>query len=331
MKIIYKIIHKLSKKITIMLIPHGKTNPLKINVSFVFICIFVISWTALTAWSGYLVTRHFDYVKTKVDNKIMHVRLLLFANQLEKSKNIFEKIQGNDEKIRLLLAMGTKKSILEEGLGQNFGKGGPTLTQSNAFAAILSGSLNKVKYSEISHETDALCEQYKFMCRSYEEIISHIHKQKLLFVTTPSGWPCRGHISSGYGFRVHPIFRRKEFHSGIDIANTSNTSILSTAAGEVVFSGLMSGYGNVIVISHGQDYRTIYAHLSKRLVNKGTYVSRGNIIAKMGSTGISTGPHLHYEVHFRKNIVNPKLYLTNYSFAHFEKERYVQKKIKKSV
>jgi murein DD-endopeptidase MepM/ murein hydrolase activator NlpD len=326
MKIIYKIIHKLNKRITIMLIPHGKTNPLKINVSFVCVCVFMISWTALTVWSGYLTTRHFDYVKTKIDNKIMHVRLLLFANQIEKTKSMFEKIQGNDEKIRLLLAMGTKKSILAEGLGQNFGKGGPTLSQTNAFVAILSSSLNKISYSEISRETDSLYEQYKFMCRSYEEIMSYIHKQKLLFAATPSGWPCRGRISSVYGFRRHPMFHSKEFHSGIDIANVPNTSISSTAAGKVVFSGYRSGYGNVIAISHGQGYGTVYAHLSKRLVNVGAYVSRGNIIAKMGSTGTSTGPHLHYEVHFKENSVNPKPYLTNYSSAQPEKERYVQKK-----
>jgi murein DD-endopeptidase MepM/ murein hydrolase activator NlpD len=332
--VIYKVIHglnnKLNKRITVMLIPHGKTNPLKINVSILFMCGFIISWTALTVWSGYLVTKHLDYIKTKIDNKIMHARLLLFANQIEKVKNMFEKAQGNDEKIRLLLAMGTKKSILEEGLvGQNFGKGGPTLSQISTFAAILSSSSNNLNYSEISHEAYTLYEQYKFMCRSYEEIISYIRKQKLLLVATPSGWPCKGHISSVYGFRVHPIFRSKEFHPGLDIANKLNTSISSTAAGSVVFSGYQPGYGNVIAIDHGQGYRTVYAHLSKRLVNVGTHVSRGNIIAKMGNTGASTGSHLHYEVHFKENRVNPKPYLANYPSVQSEKERYVQKKIKK--
>jgi murein DD-endopeptidase MepM/ murein hydrolase activator NlpD len=312
-----------------MLIPHDKANTLKINISFLFMSVFVISWTALTIWSGYLASRHFDYVKTKVDNKIMQVRLLLFANQLEKAKNMFEKVQENDENIRLFLAMDTKKSIMEEGLGQSFGKGGPTPIQANAFAAILSGSLNKINYSEILYKTDALYEQYKFMCRSYKEIISHIREQKQLFMTTPSGWPCRGHISSVYGFRLHPILHSREFHSGIDIANVLNTSISSTAGGEVAFSGYQPGYGNVIVINHGQRYRTIYAHLSQRLVNTGDYISKGSVIAKMGSTGTSTGSHLHYEIRLKENPVNPRQYLTNHSFAQSEKERYVQKKIKK--
>jgi hypothetical protein len=313
MKKVYKIVRKLNKKITVMLIPYGKTAPLKINVSFLFMCGFMVSWAALTVWPGYLTTRQLDYVKTKIDNKIMHARLLLFENQIEKVKNMFKKVQGNDEKIRLLLAMGTKKSILEA--EQNFGSGGPTLSQISTFAAILSSSSNIPDYSGISHETGTLYEQYRIICRSYEEIMSCIRKQKLLLVATPSGWPCRGHISSVYGFRLHPIFRGKEFHSGIDIANTLNTSISSTADGKVVFSGYRSGYGNVIAINHGQDYRTVYAHLSKRLVNVGAHVSRGNIIAKMGNTGASTGSHLHYEVHFRENTVNPEPYLENYYSA----------------
>jgi murein DD-endopeptidase MepM/ murein hydrolase activator NlpD len=327
---IYKIAHKLNKRITIMFIPQDKANPLRINISLLFMCVFVILWTTLTLWSGYLASRHFDYVKTKIDNKVMQVRLLLFAGQLEKAKNMFEKVQENDENIRLFLAMDTKKSIMEEGLGQNFGKGGPTLIQANAFAAILSGNLNKINYSEISHGRETLYERYKFMCRSYKEIASHIRKQKQFFMTTPSGWPCRGRISSAYGFRLHPILHSKEFHSGLDIANVFNTSISSTAAGKVVFSGCLPGYGNAIVINHGQEYRTVYAHLSQRIVNVDDYTSKGSVIAKMGSTGNSTGPHLHYEVLFKEKPVNPGLYLANYSFAKSAKKRYyVQKKLKK--
>ncbi len=332
MKIIYKILHKLNKRITIMLIPPGKTNSLKINISLLFMCIFMILWTALTLWSGYLASRHFDYVKTKIDNKVMHVRLLLFANQLEKAKNMFEKVQENDRNIRLLLAMDTKKSIVEEGLGQVFGEGGPTLAQTNALAAILSGGLNKISYYEILYKTDTLYEQYKFMCRSQKKIISYIRKQKLLSMTTPSGWPCRGHISSVYGFSLRrQIFHKNKFHFGIDIANKLNTPISSTADGEVAVSDYWPGYGNIIAINHGQDYKTVYAHLSPRLVKVGAYISRGSVIAKMGSTGNSTGPHLHYEVYFKGNPVNPMPYLIDHSFAQHEKEWLHSKKVTQSA
>jgi murein DD-endopeptidase MepM/ murein hydrolase activator NlpD len=128
----------------------------------------------------------------------------------------------------------------------------------------------------------------------------------------PCGWPCDGRISSVYGFRTHPIFRDKDFHAGIDIANALHTPVYATANGKVVFSGWLSGYGNVIVIDHGYNYRTAYGHLSKKLVNVGMHIYRGQLIAKMGNTGTSTGSHIHYEIHFKGKAVNPKPYLTDY-------------------
>jgi murein DD-endopeptidase MepM/ murein hydrolase activator NlpD len=319
MKNIHKVKDELKRRITILFIPHGKKSPFKISVSILFLCSFVISWTVMTTWSGYLASKHFDYIKTKVDNKIMHVRLLFFANRLEKTKHMLEKIQVNDEKIRLLLALDTKKSIIEEGLGQNLGEGGPDPIQTNTLAAILSGNLNTINYAKLSQQTDNLYEQCKFMHQSYDEIISHIYKQKSLFMATPYGPPCDGHISSYYGFRSHPILHSRDFHTGLDIANTIDTPIRCTANGKVVFSGWQSGYGNVIVIDHGHDYKTAYGHLSKKLVDVGTYVFRGQIIAKMGNTGTSTGSHVHYEVHFKGKPINPRPYLADYSFAQSER------------
>ncbi|MDR3256122.1 MAG: M23 family metallopeptidase [Endomicrobium sp.] len=329
MRIIHKIKGELEKRVTIMFIPHDRRVPFKISFSLSFICTFIILWIILTVCACYTTIKYSDYIITKADNKIMRVRLLLFAAQIEKTKNILKKVQINDEKIRSLLALDTKKSIIEEGLGQNLGEGGPTSVQANTFAIILSGNLNKINYSAISQKNNTLYEQYKFLYQSYSEIMSHIDKQKLLFMAIPRGWPCNGYVSSVYGFRAHPIFLSRDFHSGLDIANKFNTSISSTADGKVIFSGWQSGYGNVIVIDHDYDYRTVYGHLNKRLVNKGVYVSRGQIIAKMGSTGTSTSSHLHYEVHFKGKSINPKPYLTDYFFTQSEGKHYDKKKFKK--
>jgi murein DD-endopeptidase MepM/ murein hydrolase activator NlpD len=140
-------------------------------------------------------------------------------------------------------------------------------------------------------------------------------------MATPCGWPCEGYISSGYGFRRHPIFRIRDFHSGLDIANVLYTPIYTTADGKVVFSGWQSGYGNVIVIDHGHNYRTVYGHLAKKFVKKDDLVSRGQIIAKMGNTGTSTGSHVHYEVHLKGRTVNPKPYLTDLFFTQPERNK----------
>lgn len=117
-------------------------------------------------------------------------------------------------------------------------------------------------------------------------------------------------ISSDYGIRKHPIFKKWIFHNGIDIIAKYNTDILSSCKGEVIEVKKSNlGYGNRIVIKHPLGYETLYAHLNKIIVNKGDKVESGQKIGTMGSTGLSTGTHLHYEI-IRDNIsINPKFYL----------------------
>jgi len=118
-------------------------------------------------------------------------------------------------------------------------------------------------------------------------------------------WPVTGRISSGYGWRTHPIFRTREFHTGIDIAAPWGTPIEAAAAGVVIFTGWMRGYGMLVILDHGDGVSTTYSHLSSYSVRVGERVSRGEVIAKIGSTGWSTGPHLFFEVRENGQPVNP--------------------------
>jgi len=120
-------------------------------------------------------------------------------------------------------------------------------------------------------------------------------------------WPVRGRITSPYGMRV--INGRKDFHAGIDIGGPTGTNIVAAESGRVSYAGYMRGYGNVIILSHDGGYSTVYGHNSVNLVRKGQYVKRGSIIAKLGSTGNATGPHLHFEIRVSGKPVNPLSYL----------------------
>ena len=125
-------------------------------------------------------------------------------------------------------------------------------------------------------------------------------------VTTPTGWPTDGFISSGYGLR----WNGAEFHQGIDIAAEMGTPIVATADGVVTIAGWNAGgYGNMVDIDHGSGVSTRYGHASAVVVTPGQRVRRGQIIAYVGSTGHSTGPHLHYEVRLSGQPVNPTSYL----------------------
>ena len=122
-------------------------------------------------------------------------------------------------------------------------------------------------------------------------------------------WPVRGTVSSGYGYRNHPILKRQILHSGIDIAAPNGTAVKAPAAGEVIYDGWLRGYGRVVVLDHGRGYSTLYAHLSASLVKEGQVVKSGATIAKVGKTGNTTGYHLHFEVRVFGTPENPIKFL----------------------
>ena len=122
-------------------------------------------------------------------------------------------------------------------------------------------------------------------------------------------WPVRGKISSYYGERLHPILKRKILHSGIDIAAPLGTPVKAPAAGKVIYDGWLRGYGRVVVLDHGRGYSTLYAHLSASLVKENQVVKAGAQIARVGKTGNTTGPHLHFEVRVYGTPDNPIKFL----------------------
>jgi len=122
-------------------------------------------------------------------------------------------------------------------------------------------------------------------------------------------WPVSGPVTSSFGWRIHPILGYRKFHTGIDIGAGYGAPIHAADSGTVIYATWMSGYGNVIIIDHGRGISTLYAHQSSLAVGNGARVSRGQTIGYVGSTGFSTGPHLHFEVRLNGNPVDPMAYL----------------------
>lgn len=128
-------------------------------------------------------------------------------------------------------------------------------------------------------------------------------------------WPTNAkRITSHYGWRIHPIYRDRRFHHGIDIAAGMNTPVYASAAGEVVFASYHRTYGNLVILCHSaeeglEEITTYYAHLNSISVSKGETVKQGELIGRIGSTGLSTGPHLHFETRYQNKSFNPLLIL----------------------
>ena len=163
----------------------------------------------------------------------------------------------------------------------------------------------KTSYIELSRQ---LISQRQLIDSS----MTSVKKQVAYLNAKPSIRPVNSRITANYGTRKNPFTNRgSEFHPGIDFAGDTGNPIKATGDGVVIFAGWQSGYGNVVIISHGYGITTLYGHNSKLLVEKGDKIKRAQIISKMGSTGRSTGSHLHYEVRVNGKLVNPAAYLNN--------------------
>lgn len=124
-------------------------------------------------------------------------------------------------------------------------------------------------------------------------------------------WPVQGVISSEYGWRIHPIKKERLFHTGIDIAIPYGTPVYAAEAGIVQYSGWTDGYGNLIILRHRDDSLTYYAHNLQLMVEKGQTIKQGKVVALSGNSGVSTGPHLHFEIRVNGKHTNPLRYLNS--------------------
>ncbi|PIE53790.1 MAG: peptidase M23 [Dethiosulfovibrio peptidovorans] len=122
-------------------------------------------------------------------------------------------------------------------------------------------------------------------------------------------WPLRGKITSRFGYRVHPKFKTKTMHTGIDVSAPRGTAVHAAATGDVLYAGWLRGYGQIVILDHGGGFSTVYAHLSRILVSEGQRISEGKVVGNVGDTGVTTGPHLHFEVRVNGNAKNPLKYL----------------------
>lgn len=145
--------------------------------------------------------------------------------------------------------------------------------------------------------------------KSFDTLLKSLKSKRNLLASTPSLSPAKGWISSRFGYRVSPFTGRREFHRGLDIAAREGTPIIAPANGVVTFAGKKGLMGKMMSIDHGYGMLTRYGHLKKMLKKKGERIKRGDVVALMGNTGRSTGPHVHYEVRLNGVPVNPMKYI----------------------
>lgn len=175
---------------------------------------------------------------------------------------------------------------------------------------------------DLQRKIDVLEKELYVQARSYDEVFELAKTQEIKMENIPAIQPVLNknlkHMASGFGWRVDPVYHIRRFHEGMDFTAPTGTDIYATGNGTVTYAGWRQGYGETVEIDHGFNYATRYAHCSKLLVRVGQKVKRGDVIALVGNTGKSTGPHVHYEVHFYGRPIDPR----NFYFYDLSPEEY---------
>lgn len=283
---------------TVFILPHAHARFRKLHLSRNFVLALVVL-LGLTFVAGVLSphllfkVRSQSEAMTRLENE--RRELLEEKERFEASLSELSERIGSAESraLRMASALGVEgMPNLEPAAG-----GAP----GESFGDGVQGLLNE-ELDALSVRTESLEQSMAALSESWEE-------RERLLASTPSVMPVRGWFSDGYGWRKDPITSKRTFHKGLDIVAPVGAVVRAPADGVVTRASRTAGYGKMVDISHGYGYRTRYGHMSELLVKPGQRVRRGDAIGRIGSTGRSTGPHLHYEVFREGRRVNPWKYL----------------------
>lgn len=251
-------------------------------------------------------SRYMAKIVTDQRHEIGQQRLQIqsFAQEINTLKENLLRLDQFEKKIRVIANLGPEADA--ENL---FGIGGAAPEDLNP--QLEPTQRHETLIREMHHQLDELDSASLRQENNFDTLLEKLEGQRSLLASTPAIRPADGWITSRFGNRTSPFTGRKEFHKGFDIANRKGTAVMATADGVVSYAGKKGSMGNIVVVDHGHGILTRYAHLSETLKKRGEKVKRGDIIAQMGNSGRSTGPHLHYEVHLNGVAVNPGKYILN--------------------
>lgn len=294
---------------TLMVIPHANSPTLSLQ--------FPLKWVKaagliLSVIACFGLVFAFNYQQARIAAEELKLltcefqeqqqQILLIAQQAEELENDIAAIRELDETVRDMMNLSSPKKNeqpVRAASGEIAGSRSTTPSRGGLAATMLRTEMGLQSVRESIPESK----------NALQSLTKDIASQQAKERATPSIWPTSGKITSSYGYRNSPFGYGRQFHSGIDIGAKRGVPIYATADGTVRFSGYKSGYGYVVHISHGYGYTTVYAHMSKTAARNGQSVQRGHVIGYVGSSGRTTGPHLHYEVRVDGDTVNPWPYM----------------------
>lgn len=248
------------------------------------------------------------------EKEALHAQLEMLNRQVDQMQLVMTDLQQRDDNLyRVLFGAEPIPLSIRQGAQRKI-----------SYYEQIAQMTNDQMTSSLSLKVDVLEKELYVQTKSFDEIIEMAKTREVRMENIPAIQPVLNkdlkRVASGYGVRIDPVYHVRKFHQGMDFTAPTGTEVFATGNAKVIFTGWKQGYGNTVILDHGFGYKTVYAHLYKSLVRKGQKVKRYDIIALVGNTGKSTGPHLHYEVRLNERAVDPR----NYYFYDLSPEEYDQ-------
>jgi murein DD-endopeptidase MepM/ murein hydrolase activator NlpD len=273
----------------------------------------------------------------KMENRRLRQEVQVFKNKMETIEGTMDRVKTFATRLKVITNIEDRNNLLEtlnqklpdaaENIGTTVPGAITTTAEASADASTSTASaiastavpaknsddpeemLLRRDYEQLDSRFSLINTDSLYLEQMLQDQYELLADQKSFLAALPTRRPAVGYFTSGFGVRKSPFGGKNKMHEGLDIANHAGTTIKAPADGVVVFANTKSGYGQTVILDHGYGLETLYGHTKKILVAKGQKVKRGDAIALMGSTGRSTGPHVHYEVHVNGTPVDPLSYI----------------------
>jgi murein DD-endopeptidase MepM/ murein hydrolase activator NlpD len=299
------------KYYTVLIVPDNSPKTRKLRVPQWVLTRSAIALSVVLLAGVAASVHYFNIVGDVTENKILRDENVQLHNDLKRIRervshisSTLDRVERFDQKLRSITLLSDPERHLAIG---PVGTMDTEDRESPSAQAMLAGEAEDPL--ALRSKLDALSAESARQEASLQELQAYFDDQKSLLASTPSVWPTHGWVTSDFGHRLDPFTAERIMHKGLDIATQHGALVISPSDGTVIFAGMESGYGKVLVLDHGYGVKTRFAHLSVIDVKVGDRVKRGEKIGAVGNTGRSTGPHLHYEVRVNGMPENPRKFI----------------------
>lgn len=301
---------------TVLVLPDASATPRKFHISKSILTVLSsLAVVSIVAFAFFL----YQYVSLNV--RLLELKQLrievgdrsFLAEKVGQLDGELSKLRDLDRRLRAAIGLDKGEAQPQPAI---VAQGGADTVSRNALVDALKQRTGRL-VDWVNRDLSTLGQEISSRERSLRELKMFIEEKASVLAATPTIFPVKGLITAGYGYRKSPFTGKRELHEGLDIAAPYGSPIVATADGIVTFAGPLAAYGNVVFVDHGHAFSTFYGHCSSYRVREGQRVRRGEVIAYIGTTGRTTGPHVHYEVHVNGIISNPLKYALETSGTRF--------------